>query len=543
MHLTADPARPRLTWTSLHRLVAVTLLGFASGLPLALTGQAMQAWLTTEGLSLSDIGFLTLVGVPYTFKFIWAPLMDRFDAGGWWRRRGWLLVTQLLLALALLAIAQMSPKASLTAFAMLGLTIAFLSASQDIVIDAYRTDVLSPAERGLGASLAVMGYRFAMILSGGVTLIWTDSVQGGGWTWPEVYRFMAWLMVGLAVVSLALLPRLPDLPDLPEDTPAGGATAPKRRSAWQDLAGFAAVVAAVAMGVELTRRFGQPAAQTLLAPVFEGSTLKPALQQRWADLLALLAGILVTLPMVVWAARKARFDPLLDGLRSYFSIRGAAAFLVFIILYKIGDAFAVSLMTPFLLTGMGYPAAEVGVVNKVIGLWLTIFGALLGGALMFRLGLWRSLMVFGVLQLLSNFGFWWLATGGKGSIGAMVLPAFDWGFVKITAATQVDGALLSAVAFDNLSGGMGTAAHVAFQMALCQQRFTATQYALLSALAAVGRVWVGPLAGVLAESIGWPSFFLVSVVLAVPALLMLLWLRSAVEDLDRRDTAATAAQA
>jgi PAT family beta-lactamase induction signal transducer AmpG len=351
---------------------------------------------------------------------------------------------------------------------------------------------------------------------------------------------MAWLMVGLAVISLAILPRLPDLP---EDTTAGGAAAPKRRSAWQDLAGFAAVVAAVALGVELTRRFGQPAAQALLAPVFEGSTLKPALQQRWADVLALLAGILVTLPMVVWAARKARFDPLLDGLRSYFSIRGAAAFLVFIILYKIGDAFAVSLMTPFLLTGMGYPAAEVGVVNKVIGLWLTIFGALLGGALMFRLGLWRSLMLFGILQLLSNFGFWWLATGGKGSIGAMMLPAFDWGFVKITAPTQVDGALLSAVAFDNLSGGMGTAAHVAFQMALCQQRFTATQYALLSALAAVGRVWVGPLAGVLAESIGWPSFFLVSVVLAVPALLMLLWLRSAVEDLDRRDNTTAATQA
>jgi PAT family beta-lactamase induction signal transducer AmpG len=522
----ATPAR-RLTLGSLHRLVAVTVLGFASGLPLALTGQALQAWLTTEGLSLADIGFLTLVGVPYTFKFIWAPLMDRFDASGWWRRRGWLIVTQVALAVALLALAGTSPRASLTAFALLGLTVAFLSASQDIVIDAYRTDVLTPAERGLGASLAVMGYRFAMILSGGVTLIWTDAVQGGGWTWPEVYRFMAWLMVGLSVVSLVLLPRLAPLP--PVEGPAGT----PRRSGWLDLLGFAAVVAAVAVGVTLTRQLGQPAAQALLAPLFEGSTVKPALQQRWADVLALFAGIAVTLPLVVWAARKARFDPLIDGMRSYFGIQGAVAFLVFIILYKIGDAFAVSLMTPFLLTGMGYPAAEVGVVNKVIGLWLTIVGALLGGALMFRLGLWRSLMLFGVLQLLSNFGFWWLATGGKGSLGGMLLPAFDWGFVKITAPTMVDGALLGAVAFDNLSGGMGTAAHVAFQMALCQQRFSATHYALLSALAAVGRVWVGPLAGVLAESIGWPSFFLFSVVLAVPALLMLLWLRRAVEALDQ----------
>lgn len=524
-------AGPRLTLGTVHRLVAVTVLGFASGLPLALTGQAMQAWLTTEGLSLADIGFLTLVGVPYTFKFIWAPLMDRFDASGWWRRRGWLLVTQLLLAGALMAISQVAPKAALTAFALLGLTIAFLSASQDIVIDAYRTDVLSPAERGLGASLNVMGYRFAMILSGGVTLIWTDAVQGGGWSWPEVYRFMAGLMVGLAVLSLALLPRLPDLPPAPAASPGGTAGAAPR-SGWLDLLGFAAVVAAVAVGVELTRRFVQPAAEALLAPLWVGSTLKPALQQRWADVLALLAGIALTLPLVVWAARKARFDPLLDGLRSYFSIRGAAAFLVFVILYKIGDAFAVSLMTPFLLTGVGYPAAEVGVVNKVIGLWLTIVGAVLGGALMFRLGLWRSLLLFGVLQMLSNFGFWWLATGGRGSLGGLLLPAFDWGFVKITAPTTVDGALLSAVAFDNLSGGMGTAAHVAFQMALCQQRFSATHYALLSALAAVGRVWVGPLAGVLAESIGWPGFFLFSVLLALPALVMLWWLRSAVEALD-----------
>ena len=517
-----------MTPASLHRLFAVTVLGFASGLPLALTGQAMQAWLTTEGLSIADIGFLTLVGVPYTFKFLWAPLMDRFDASGWWRRRGWLILTQLALAGVLFLLAAASPKASLTAFALLAVTVAFLSASQDIVVDAYRTDVLNPAERGLGASLGVMGYRFAMILSGGVTLIWTDAVQGGGWSWPEVYRFMALMMVGLAAFSLAAIPGLKPLPPPEEGTPVVS-----QRSGWQDLLGFAAVVLAVAVGVEVTRRVGQPAAESLLAPWLETSTMKPALKQRWADLLALFAGIAFTLPLVVWAAKKARFDPLLNGMRSYFSIRGAAAFLVFIILYKLGDAFAVSLMTPFLLTGMGYPAAEVGVVNKVIGLWLTIVGALLGGAFMFKLGLWRSLMFFGILQMVSNLGFWWLATGGKGAIGGMLLPAFDWGFVKITAPTTVDGALLAAVAFDNLAGGMGTAAHVAFQMALCQQRFTATQYALLSAFAAVGRVWVGPMAGVLAESIGWPSFFVISTIVAVPALLMLLWLRAAVQALDQ----------
>jgi len=168
------------------------------------------------------------------------------------------------------------------------------------------------------------------------------------------------------------------------------------------------------------------------------------------------------------------------------------------------------------------------VVNKVIGLWLTIVGALLGGAFMIRLGLWRSLMIFGVLQLLSNLGFWWLAVSGKGLMPGLVLPAFDWGFVKIATPTPVDGGLLMVIAFENLSGGMGTAAHVAFMMALCNVRFTATQFALLSAFASVGRVWVGPMAGVLAQSIGWPAFFVLSTVLAAPALVMLWWLRGSV---------------
>jgi PAT family beta-lactamase induction signal transducer AmpG len=335
---------------------------------------------------------------------------------------------------------------------------------------------------------------------------------------------MALLMGIAAGVSAVLLPSLPPFPAAPSDTP--------KRDAKQDLIGFVAVVAAVAFGAALTQRFVQPLAETHLAPLLDGTSLSPALRARWADLAALLAGIAFTLPLAAWAARRARFHTLLDGMRSYFSQRGAVAFLVFIVLYKLGDAFAGSLMTPFLLSGVHYAAAEVGVVNKVLGLWLTIIGALVGGMLMLRLGLWRALLGFGVLQMVSNLGFWWLADGGKGTLGGLVLPAFDWGFVKIVAPTAVDGALLAAVAFENLSGGMGTAAHVAFQMALCQQRFTATQYALLSAFGAVGRVWVGPMAGVLAESIGWPSFFIVSTWLALPALLMLWWLRAAVQSLD-----------
>jgi PAT family beta-lactamase induction signal transducer AmpG len=503
------------------RLVVVALLGFASGLPLALTGQALQAWLATDGVDLATIGFLGLAGLPYTFKFLWAPLMDRFEPPGLGRRRGWLVLTQLALAAALLLLAGSSPAAGIRSFALLALTLAFLSASQDVVIDAYRTDLLPAAERGLGASLNVAGYRVAMIVSGGLALIWTDAAQGGGWTWPQVYRLMAGLMLGAAAVSALLLPRLPPLP----------AASRPQGAARRELLGFAAVLAAVAAGVWLTDRFGAAVAQALLGGWLAASALPAALQARWIELAALLGGIALTLPLAAWAARRARFDTLLAGLRDYFSHPGAAAILLLIVLYKLGDAFAGALLTPFLLKGMGYASAEVGVVNKLLGLWLSIGGALLGGALMLRLGLWRALMVFGLLQAVTNLGFWWLAQGGRGQLGAALLPAFDWGFVKLAQATPVDGGLLLVVALENLCGGMGTAAFLAFLMSLCSQRFTATQFALLSAFASVGRVWVGPLAGVLAETIGWPSFFVVSTVFALPALLLLWALRTPIRAL------------
>ncbi len=505
-----------------HRLVVVTLLGFASGLPLALTGQALQAWMTVEGLDLATIGFLTLVGLPYTFKFLWAPLMDRFDLPLWGRRRGWLVVTQLALALALWGLSMTRPSQTLQLFALLAVTVAFLSASQDVVIDAYRTDVLGPTERGLGASLNVMGYRLAMIVSGGLALIWTDAQQGQGWDWPQVYRLMALLMLGAAALSATVLPRLPPVPSL------GGVPA----SDWKtECGGFAAVVVAVAVGAVLTQQLLPAVVGPVLGPALEAAGWAATLRQRWIDLSVLLLGVAVTLPLAAWAARQARFETLLAGLRNYFSLPGAAAFLLFIVLYKLGDAFAGALMTAFLLKGMAYTSAEVGVVNKVIGLWLTIGGALLGGALMLRLGLWRALMIFGVLQLLSNLGFWWLAVHGK-SASVLLIPAFDWAIVRLSSATPVDAALLWVVAFENISGGMGTAAFVAFLMSLCTQRFTATQFALLSAFAAVGRVWVGPLAGVLAESVGWGDFFLLSLILGAPALIMGLWLRRPIEALE-----------
>ena len=524
----AAPAPAGPGWTRLWRLAMVTLLGFASGLPLALTGQAMQAWLSLDGIDVATIGFLSLVGLPYTFKFLWAPLMDRFDLPWLGRRRGWLVLTQLLLAGALLLMAGTSPKTSMQLYALLAVAVAFLSASQDVVIDAYRTDLLPVAERGLGSSLAVLGYRLAMILSGGVALIWTDPAnvaagaavgQAASWSWPEVYRLMALLMVGAAAVSALALPRLHGLP-----APASVAR--------NDLVGFVAVLAAAAAGYVLTDRVFGPLAGVLLDPLLAHTTLAAPLRQRWVDLVALLLGIGVTLPLGAWAARAARFDTLLGGLANYFGQPGAWRFLAFIVLYKLGDAFAGSLMTPFLLKAMAFGSAEVGVVNKILGLWLTIGGALLGGALMMRLGLWRALMLFGVLQMASNLGFWWLAVHGKGALPGLTVPAFDWGFLRLAQATPVDGGLLMVITAENLSGGMGTAAFVAFMMSLTSRRFSATQYALLSAFASVGRVWVGPLAGVLAESIGWPSFFIVSTLAALPALWMLWTLRPVVQALE-----------
>jgi PAT family beta-lactamase induction signal transducer AmpG len=319
-------------------------------------------------------------------------------------------------------------------------------------------------------------------------------------------------MVAAAVVSALLVPRLVDA-----ERPASAAR--------NDLLGFLAVAAAVGLGFAVTRYAFSPLARELVLPLFAGSSVAANLQQRWADLAALLAGIAFTLPLVTWAARRARFETLLGGLTSYFRQPGAGAFLAFVILYKLPDAFAGALLTPFLLTAMQYGTAEVGVVNKVIGLWLTIIGALIAGALMIRLGLWRALLLFGILQMLSNLGFWWLAVNGRGALPSLTIPPFDWGFVELAEATPVDGGLLMAIAIENITSGMGTAAFLAFLMSLCNRRFSATQFALLSAFASVGRVWVGPLAGVLAESIGWPAFFITSTIVALPALALLLVLR------------------
>ncbi len=409
-----------------RNLAVILLLGFSSGLPLALTGQTLQAWMTVEGVDLSTIGIFTLVGIPYTWKFLWAPAMDRFVPPFLGRRRGWLLVTQAALALGLTFMATLTPRSDLALLAVLALFVAFASASQDIVIDAYRTDISPPAERGLAGAMGVVGYRIAMLVSGALALV---LVTGSDWLpalgWHRMYLAMA-ALIGVGVVA----------------------------TVW---------------GNE---------------------------------------------PVGAVPPRTLR-DAVVDPFREFFTRPGALWLLALIVLYKLGDAFAGSLTTAFLLRGAGFSLADVGMVYKVVGLTTTIVGVILGGALMVRLGLYRSLMAFGILQAVGTLAYMWLALAGK-SYPILVL----------------------AVGVENLTAGMGTAAFVALLMALCDHRYTATQYALLSALATIGRVYVGPAAGYATDprylGLPWPTFFFCTFLVALPGLLLLAWKRPTIEALDRR---------
>ena len=409
-----------------RNLAVILLLGFSSGLPLALTSGTLQAWVTVEGIDLTTIGLLTLVGVPYTWKFLWAPVMDRFVPPFLGRRRGWLLLTQVALAAGIAGMALCSPRQEILWLAALALFVAFVSASHDIVVDAYRADIARREERGLAAAAGTLGYRLAMLTSGALALVLaagSGAITAIGW--QNTYFLMAGL-VGIGVVAT-----------LWGNEPEGAPAAPRSLQ------------------------------EAVVAPLAE-----------------------------------------------FFSRPGAWVMLLVIVLYKLGDAFAVSLSTAFLIRGAGFSPDDVGYVNKGMGLVATIVGLVFGGALMVRLGLYRSLLVFGLLQAFSNLLYMALAGAGKS------YPM-----------------LLVTVGVDNIAGGMGSAAFVALLMALCDHRFTATQYALLSALAAVGRVYVGPAAGYLTDpkhvGMDWGAFFLLTFVVALPGLALLVMKRRTIEALDQ----------
>ncbi len=398
------PATPPITRSIFTgRMAAALIMGFASGLPLLLTMGVLQAWMRDAGRDLAAIGLINLVQIPYTWKFIWAPLMDRFTPAILGRRRGWLMLSQAALTLSIVALAFSNPGGSLLPTVVSALMVAFFSATQDIVVDAYRRESLSDDELGLGSSLYIYGYRMGMLLSSGGGLILADRIS-----WTAVYLVMAGCMIPAMVVTLL---------------------APEPRAAP-----------------------GQPK-----------------------------------------SLRDAVTAPLID----YFTRPAAFSILAFILLYKLGDSMASAMTLPFYLD-IGFTKTQVGAVVKIFGTAAVIVGSILGGVIMLRLGIHRSLWIFGALQAVSTAGFAVLAQIGNNVV-----------------------ALSGVIAFENISSGMGTAAFVAFMASITDKRFTATQYALLSSLMGIPRVLAAAPTGYMAQMMGWPGFFIFCTLIAVPGMMLL----------------------
>lgn len=385
------------------RMLVALMMGFASGLPLLLTGSTMQAWLKESGVDLAMIGAAAMIGLPYTLKFLWAPLFDRYTIPLFGRRRGWLALSQLALVLALLGLSISDPASSLWGVAAAALLVTFFSASQDIVIDAYRRESLSDQELGLGSAMFVNGYRVGMLLAGGGGLILADLL-----TFPKMYQLMA-LFMGLCILVTLFSPE-----------PREAAGSPR-------------------------------------------------------------------------TLREAVVEPFLE----FFKRPEAITILAFILLYKLGDTLASAINVPFYLD-LGFSKSEIGAIAKLFGFWATLIGGTLGGIWILRIGLYRSLWLFGFLQMASTFGFVLLAQVGYN------LPM-----------------LTGVIAVENFTGGLGTAAFVGFMGAMTDRRFTATQYALLSSLMGVPRVILSTPTGWMAGEMGWTMFFFLCTVLAIPGLLMI----------------------
>ncbi len=389
------------------KMLVMLLTGFSSGLPLLLTGGTLKLWMREEGFDLATIGLFGLVGLPYTLKFLWAPLVDKMIPPFCGRRRGWMLITQIVLMLTIGFIAGIQPTVHFSALVGLCILITFFSASQDIVLDAYRREFLKDEELGIGSSIFVNGYRIGTLVSGGIALILADYLS-----WPAAYLTMGALMV-VGIVTTLLAPE----PILEVSPP----------SSFQE--------AFIGPFLEFTQRPG------------------------WLTIL------------------------------------------LFILLYKIGDSMASEMLSPFWVD-LEISKTAVGGIVKTFGFGALLTGGLLAGLVVYRWGIIPSLLIFGILQMISTAGFAVLAIVGNH------LPT-----------------LTAVIAFENLTGGMGTTAFVAFMASLTDKRFTATQYALLSSVMGIPRVLAGSVTGVLATWLGWSGFFVVCTLLAIPGLLLIMHLR------------------
>jgi MFS transporter, PAT family, beta-lactamase induction signal transducer AmpG len=388
------------------RLWLAALMGFAGGLPLMLTLTMLQAWLSAEGVSLQTIGLLGLVGFPYSIKFLWAPLVDRYKVLALGRRRGWLLLSQIALAASIAMLGMQDPGTNIWGVVIASYCVTFFSATQDIVIDAYRVESLADDEQGVGASFYTYGYRLGMLLASAGGLILADIIG-----FQAVYFLMAAVMGACVIITF------------------------------------------VAPEPDVGKRRPRTLSESFIGPLTE------------------------------FFARR--------------NVKKALLVLAFIVLYKLGDNLANHMAIPFYLQ-LGFSNTEIGAIAKVVGTSALLFGVFVGGALGLRMGLYRSMWVIGVLQALSTACFVFLALAGYDRV---------W--------------LATVIAFENFTVGMGTAALIAFMAAITNRQFTATQFALLSTLATVPRSLLSAPSGFMAAGLGWPQFYIVCALLAIPGLLLL----------------------
>ncbi len=386
-----------------RRMIISFVMGFSSGIPLLLTLSTLQAWMKDEKVDLTTIGLISLLGLPYTLKFVWSPILDRFRLPLLGRRRGWLLLFQVLLMLSIFGIGLLDPVKTPYLLVFVALSISFFSASQDIVVDAYRREDLADEELGLGSSLYVNGYRLAMLVSGAGALALAEF-----YSWGTVYMLVSATML-VGIIGTLLTPE----PVVEEQPPR---------------------------------------------------TIKEAV-----------------------------IDPFVE----YFAREDAWLMLAFILLYKIGDTMALNMTMPFYLS-IGFTKLQIAIIAKSFGFAATIVGTFLGGLLMLRLGINRSLWIFGGLQMITTFGFAILYYFPGSSVG-----------------------LALAISAENLAMGMGTAAFLAFMASLTNKKFTATQYALMTSLMGIPRVIIAAPTGYIAKATGWPLFFVICALLALPGLFLL----------------------
>lgn len=389
-----------------RRVVLQLLLGFASGLPLLLIGSTLSIWMTAEGVNLKTVGAFSLIGLPYSLKFIWAPLLDRYRLPLLGRRRGWLLLFQFLLIGAIAGLGLTDPRSHILGVAAAAGLLAFFAASQDIVTDAYRTDLLAPSERAAGTVTFVLGYRIGVLVAGALALILAEQLP-----WRSVYLVMAAFML-IGVLGTWLAPE------------------PERE-------------------------------------------LRPP---------------------------RTLVDAVVHPFRDLFTRQRILVVVAFVVLYKFGHALLSGMASPFAVK-WGFSKAEIGAITKGFGLGASIAGGLLAGVLVPRLPVRRGLLLFGSLLALTHLAYVALALSGK-SYSLLVI----------------------AVGVDHFCTGLAIAPFDAYLMSLCNKKYSATQYALLTALSSVGARFLGASSGYLAESAGWAGFFLLTLLLAVPGLLLVLWI-------------------